>query len=215
MADLERTVQIIFEAIDHITDPLSDMSSLLYDFGANAVEVSDEANDLSDSISGIPAEADIYLSTSGDAWEDTAFLNDALTNLPQDVSVDIGLEGVGEFEGIFDELSTHIDETGDEIDQFFQDNPAQLSQLEGDEWAQAIKDDMEKKQADFDLQKKLIDHQLELLETKERALNNGEGLIKIDSTGLEPQLEMIMWQILQKVQMRANEESAAFLLGIG
>ncbi len=53
------------------------------------------------------------------------------------------------------------------------------------------------------------------MEAKTKALQNGDGLIKIDSDGLEPALEMIMWQILEKVQLRANAEGAEFLLGIG
>jgi hypothetical protein len=39
-------------------------------------------------------------------------------------------------------------------------------------------------------------------------------MIQIDSTGLEPALEMILWQVIEKVQIRANEESADFLLGL-
>ncbi len=71
------------------------------------------------------------------------------------------------------------------------------------------------------LQKEMHDAEMKLLEAQtsyERAkrirLESNKALIKIDSTGLEPQLEMIMWQILKKVQMRANEDGANFLLGI-
>jgi len=46
------------------------------------------------------------------------------------------------------------------------------------------------------------------------SMQGGEALIKIDSTGLEPALEMVMWEILEKVQIRASEEAADFLLGI-
>ena len=213
MADLEKTVQIIFEAIDNITGPLSDMSSSLSDFGGDATNVSDDADTLSEAITGIPAEVDINMSTSGDVLEEVYGFSDALDGL-EDVSVNIGLDGVGEFEGVFDALSDNIKETGDEIDQLFEDNPSQLSQLEADQWSQAITDDMEKKQADFDLQKKLVDQQLELLEAKQRAVEGGEGLIKIDSTGLEPVLEEILWQILEKVQIRAVETKPEFLLGL-
>ena len=213
MADLEKTVQIIFEAIDNITGPLSDMSSSLSEFGGDATNVSDDADTLSEAITDIPAEVDINMSTSGDVLEEVYGFSDALDGL-EDVSVNIGLDGVGEFEGVFDALSDNIKATGDEIDQFFEDNPSQLSQLEADQWSQAITDDMEKKQADFDLQKKLVDQQLELLEAKQRAVEGGEGLIKIDSTGLEPVLEDILWQILEKVQIRAVETKPEFLLGL-
>ncbi|WP_394424742.1 phage tail tape measure protein [Vreelandella stevensii] len=63
-------------------------------------------------------------------------------------------------------------------------------------------------------QGRLIEAQIESLTAKNRALQNGEGLIKIESDGLEPALEMIMWQVLEKIQLRANAESAEFLLGL-
>ena len=63
-------------------------------------------------------------------------------------------------------------------------------------------------------QGRLIEAQIEGLTERTRALRNGEGLIKIESDGLEPALEMIMWQVLEKVQLRANAEGAEFLLGI-
>ena len=214
MADLEKTVQIIFEAIDSMTDPLTDMTSSLSAFGGSAVEVSEEASGLSDSITNIPAEADIYLTASGDAQENINLVIEDLDGLPDDVLLGISLAGTDEFDGIFDDLTTRIDEAGSEIDRFFQDNPAQLSQLEADQWEQAINDDMEKKKSDFDLQKELIDQQLELLEAKERALNSGEGLIKIDTTGVEPALVAFLWEILRMVQMEANKNGNKFLLGM-
>ena len=61
---------------------------------------------------------------------------------------------------------------------------------------------------------KLNDAQIEFMQEKTRALSRGDGLIKIDSTGLEPALEMVMWEILEKVQIRASEEGASLLLGL-
>ena len=65
-----------------------------------------------------------------------------------------------------------------------------------------------------DQQKELIDEQIKSIRAKTQALQNGDGLIKIDSTGLEPALEKIMWEIIEKVQLRANAEGSEFLLGI-
>lgn len=63
-------------------------------------------------------------------------------------------------------------------------------------------------------QTKLNDAQAEFMKEKTKAMRNGKALIEIDSTGLEPALEKVMWEILKKVQIRATEESADFLLGI-
>jgi hypothetical protein len=72
-----------------------------------------------------------------------------------------------------------------------------------------------------DEQKGLIKSQIELtsaqadyIKEKTKALNKGQSVIEIDSTGLEPALEMVMWQIIEKVQIKATAEAADFLLGI-
>ncbi|WP_305046325.1 phage tail tape measure protein [Geoalkalibacter sp.] len=65
------------------------------------------------------------------------------------------------------------------------------------------------------LQKELITAQVENMRARTEALRNGDGVIKVESTGLEPALEMILWNVLEKVQMRVNEEAAEFLIGMG
>lgn len=78
----------------------------------------------------------------------------------------------------------------------------------------AIKQQLDIQQQAADQQARLIDAQIEQLRAKTEALRRGDGLITISSDGLEPALEMIMWQIIEKVQLRANAEGAEFLLGI-
>lgn len=63
-------------------------------------------------------------------------------------------------------------------------------------------------------QKKLNSAQMEYMEAKTKAMEAGEGLINISADGLEPEIEAFMWKILEKIQIRANAESAEFLLGI-
>lgn len=89
-----------------------------------------------------------------------------------------------------------------------------LSRL--DEWAarDAIDQQLEIQKEAAEQQERLIDAQIESMRARTQALKNGDGLIKIESDGLEPALEMIMWQVLEKVQLRANAEGAEFLLGI-
>jgi len=60
----------------------------------------------------------------------------------------------------------------------------------------------------------LNEAQVKYTEAKTAAMERGDALIQIDSSGLEPALEMVMWQIIEKVQIRANEASADFLLGL-
>ena len=60
----------------------------------------------------------------------------------------------------------------------------------------------------------LIQAQVAHMEARTAALKRGDALIQIESAGLEPALEMVMWEILEKVQLRVSEEASNFLLGI-
>lgn len=65
----------------------------------------------------------------------------------------------------------------------------------------------------FELQKKLTEAEVKYMEARTKALESGDVAINISSDGLEPALEMVMWEIIKKVQVKANEEAADFLLG--
>ena len=49
---------------------------------------------------------------------------------------------------------------------------------------------------------------------KSQAIRTGEALINISADGLEPEIEAFMWQILKRIQVRANADGAEFLLGL-
>ena len=186
MSDLERTVQIIFEAVDSLTGPLTDMSSSLSDFGANAETASGEATDLGDSITSVPAEVDIGVEVTGDYAQDFDAIEEYTNTLTDMECVQIDIDAGMALEDI-ELLSNDIEELPEDItiDVGFEDTGTDKLQAE-----------------------------IDLLEAKQRAIESGEGLIKIDSTGLEPVLEEILWQILEKVQIRAVETKPEFLLGL-
>ena len=77
-----------------------------------------------------------------------------------------------------------------------------------------LEDQQDAQNKALDSQIKLNDAQLAYLKAKAEALSSGDGLIKIDTTGVGPAIEMVMWEIIEKVQIRASEESADFLLGL-
>lgn len=79
---------------------------------------------------------------------------------------------------------------------------------------EAIDKEQALRQKEFDLQEKLIEAQIEYMTLKTQALGQGEALINITGDGLEPELEAFMWQILKRIQIRANAEGAEYLLGI-
>lgn len=72
----------------------------------------------------------------------------------------------------------------------------------------------ERRTKEFDAQQKLIEQQMKLNELKLERYKSGNAAISITADGLQPHLEMILWEILEKIQIRANESGAEFLLGI-
>ncbi|MFW6344809.1 MAG: hypothetical protein ACOC0M_00535, partial [Halomonas sp.] len=83
-----------------------------------------------------------------------------------------------------------------------------------DEFYELVENEERRRDEAMETQKKLAEAQIEQLRARTEALRSGEGLINISSDGLEPALETIMWQIIEKVQLRANAEGAEFLLGL-
>ena len=94
------------------------------------------------------------------------------------------------------------------------DGWGELSMLDQMDFMDLLEDQQDAQTKALESQIKLNDAQLKYLDAKAKALSNGDGLIKIDTTGVEPALEMVMWEIIEKVQIRASEESADFLLGL-
>lgn len=116
-------------------------------------------------------------------------------------------------EAMFGSVNTGIESTGTLLASLFgQLNNA--SAWNADIIGDAIEREQTLRQTQFDLQKQLIEQQIKMNELRIQRMNEGDFSIKIDSTGLEPALEMVMWEIIKKVQIRAVESSAEFLLGI-
>lgn len=61
---------------------------------------------------------------------------------------------------------------------------------------------------------KLNDAQIKELEARAERLRSGDSVITIDGAGLQPHLEAFMFEILSAIQVRANADASAFLLGI-
>lgn len=115
----------------------------------------------------------------------------------------------------YDSISATIQSTGEVIsDSIKIATDPNISQLAQNKAERLLRDEAELRQKAFDLQERLTNAQIDLIEAKQKAIDDGDGLINIDSSGLEPALEMIMWQIIEKVQIRASAEASEFLLGI-
>ncbi len=113
----------------------------------------------------------------------------------------------------FESVNTTIESTGDVITSMMKEWGRMTPGAQSDLWIFMWKEyDMREKA--MELQRALAEAQIRLINAKSAAIGRGDALIKIDGTGLEPELQAFMWRILEKIQVRVNEEAGEFLLGL-
>jgi hypothetical protein len=89
--------------------------------------------------------------------------------------------------------------------------------LSGSRWFDVIKIIDREQDIREDLAEQMImlqEAQIRLLDQRAKALKEGKGLIQITTDGLEPELELVLFKIVQKAQVIANEEGFNALLGM-
>jgi hypothetical protein len=63
-------------------------------------------------------------------------------------------------------------------------------------------------------QQKLTEAQVKYLDARTEAMNKGQGIITVEASGLEVELQLVLQRIVELAQIRANEEGLNFLLGV-
>lgn len=117
-----------------------------------------------------------------------------------------------ELESVLGHTSDVITNMGSTMASMFSKVPDDLSAYM--EWLQTMNQEQQIQKESFELYKKVIEQQLKIMRLKTERLQAGDALIHIETSGLEPYLEEIMWAIIQKCHVRATEEASEFLLGI-
>ena len=64
------------------------------------------------------------------------------------------------------------------------------------------------------MQERLINQQIAYMQAQTDALYN-ESVVRIESSGLEKDIEAFMFEILKRIQLKVSGDKSAFLLGIG
>ncbi|MFH0995799.1 MAG: phage tail tape measure protein [Pseudomonadota bacterium] len=168
----------------------------------------------------IPTEKMLEIKLQGNIDKDLALIKTGAETVQAAMQwkaqVDIAaIEGeTKRIEAMFSTIGSTITSVSGEIGDLFSKIPKSEFDFGARDWKKSIEQAMKIQQEAFDLEKTMIEAQIKSMKIKNDMMLSGKALIKIDSTGLEPALEMIMYQILQKVQIKANEESTNFLLGI-
>lgn len=141
--------------------------------------------------------------------------NERIKNIEAYVSLNVAdLEAqTKRVEAAFDSINTTINSTGDLLGSLFgsldkADTYTKLQIIE------QIEAENKRRDAALQLQKELTQAEIENIRAKTRALDRGDSILKIDGTGLAPQLEAFMWEILKAIRVRANADFADYLLGI-
>jgi TP901 family phage tail tape measure protein len=85
----------------------------------------------------------------------------------------------------------------------------------GDKWKlQAqLDDEIDRRQAAFDSAQKLTEQQIKLNDLRLERVEKGDAMIKVSADGLGPALEMVLFEIVERIQIRVNEEADPLLLG--
>lgn len=179
--------------------------------------------DIKKDIDSIPKEVETLLEIKLKGDIDTEIANikatakTAQTAMEWTAKLDIAKAGADAkiFGSIIKGIGATIKSTGDTLSNLF----GLLADPALDTWAkwdieeQINKENKMREEAHLS-QMRLFDAQREYMEAKTGAFESGEGLIKINAEGLSPALELVMWEIIEKVQIRANEQNAEFLLGL-
>jgi len=183
-------------------------------------------DDVKAAIDDIPPEKQIEIALQGDIDTELAQIVSsaelAQAAFEYAAMVDIAqIESASaEIQAAFESIGGSVSSMTGSISSMFSDlvtgfSSGELTRLQEWHLQDMVEAQQEAQNALIAAQVELTIAQAEYMAARTEALSNGESLITIDSNGLEPALEMVMWEIIEKVQVRATEEAADFLLGVG
>jgi len=194
----------------------------------NAQAIADSTQGASQGISNVDGSASRAAGTLNQAAQHSEAFRLKMAALDRDfaatqltLAVDLKVAQIeaetAQIEAAFRSLSDVVGSTGDVILGLF--NQLAGAQAGGNIFlsnqiqAAIAREELRRQQA-FLQQQQLVDAQIASLNLRNQVLQQGGALIQIDSTGLSPALELVMFEILEKVQLRVNAAAADFLLGV-
>ena len=111
-------------------------------------------------------------------------------------------------------LETVFKSTGDVLGDLLGQDWSKMSSNQQAAVRTQIRNEDKMRRESFELQKQLTEAQIENLNANTDRLNSGDAMISISADGLEPELEAFMWQILDRIKLKATQDQANFLLGL-
>ncbi|HEV8713510.1 MAG TPA: hypothetical protein VGX03_11875 [Candidatus Binatia bacterium] len=123
--------------------------------------------------------------------------------------------GTEQIKAAFESVNTTIESTGDLMSDLVKAlTDVSTGSGAGQEIIHLLEEENRRRQEALDLQKELTLAQVDYLHAVIDRLTSGEVEIKVSADGLEPDLEMILFKILKRIQVKASAEASQFLLGL-
>lgn len=114
----------------------------------------------------------------------------------------------------FESIAQSVIATTSEVSKLWEIAAGEHQWSGGEEFLDAAKRAEERAQQALDTQERLIDAQIELMLAQADALTQ-ETVVRIESSGLEKDIEAFMFEILKRIQTKIIGDKSAFLLGAG
>jgi len=118
------------------------------------------------------------------------------------------------FKSAMEGISSSVSSTSSSISSMFSDIAGMDDSFQQSMMEFKLNDMIDMMQKQTDAQVRMINERIKTMKAQRDQMESGEGLITIQGEGLEPELEAFMWKVIEKVQVRVNEQSASFLLGL-
>ena len=226
LGELPKEQQVDITATADITEAKQEIEWFDNDGNRHTIEVKAESEGIDtvkEDIEAIPTEKMLEIQLQGDIDKEIAEIETSADTLQEafkytaEVQIAEAQASAQILEAAFDAAGESVVALSESSSSMFGnllDGWNELSLIDQNEFMDILEDQTELQDKALQSQIDLNEAQVEYMNAKADALAKGDGLIKIDSTGLEPALEMILFEVLEKVQVRVNEESADFLLGI-
>jgi TP901 family phage tail tape measure protein len=116
-------------------------------------------------------------------------------------------------EAAFESINVAIESTGEVLSGLYDNftGASRWDQLKLETW---INEENERRDKAMEMQNKLVQAQIDQIQAKTRAMENGDAMITVNGDGLQPHLESFMWEILKAIQVQASADMQEFLLGV-
>jgi TP901 family phage tail tape measure protein len=167
----------------------------------------------------LPTERQIEITLQGEIDKEIARINASAETLQASFKYKAEVD-IAEIENLFDTLQNQSDNIADmfnntgDVLASLADSLGSLSSLARLEVFELMEEESRRRDALLLEQQKLTEAQIKYLAARTDAMKQGDGIITINATGIEAELDMVLRRIIELAQIRANEEGLNFLLGV-